>query len=213
MRNRASYLKELNLLEDRDYELYTNTLYIQDDRDVIIEIERMTGGHSIVVNSIEKHAERATQLKSRLIAVNIHNSGINDLDTSICSVFKQNNSNNKTLNAFLMETHLYHLEVTCNNLKQITPSINRFNNLLSLNLSGNNIIKISHDIILPHIISLNLAKNMISNLQFLTAFQSLIYLNLSRNDITDIDKALFSIMQLKRLKKLDLSKNSVSTKR
>lgn len=117
---------------------------------------------------------------------------------------------NQTM-SFIMDSQLNNLSINTTNLKLLEPSINRFMKLLILDLSRNQITKISGLILLPLLIKLDLSNNMILKIENLDHLKSLKSLQLYSNNINYHENFIDNLISLKKLRNFNVSGNPVRT--
>jgi Leucine-rich repeat (LRR) protein len=163
--------------------------------------------------------DRVTKNYAKYIITLIHVSILNRLDHSVCSVYDIKNKYeiapeelklNQTM-SFIMDSQLNNLSINTTNLKLLEPSINRFMKLLILDLSRNQITKISGLILLPLLIKLDLSNNMILKIENLDQLKSLKSLQLYSNNIDYHENFIDNLVSLKKLRNFNMSGNPVRT--
>jgi Leucine-rich repeat (LRR) protein len=120
-------------------------------------------------------------------------------------VFDVSNCSLKNISSVIYLQNLMELNIYGNQLTDIS-SIASLNNLAVLNASTNNIEDISSLAELEHLVKVNLANNRIDSIPFLKSGKSLLDLNLSNNQVFSI-KALSG---LSNVVTLNLNNNNVS---
>lgn len=193
-----------------------------EEGDAIIAIDGILATERIVIDAIEDRMEEAVEMRKRVVSIQICNSPINSLKHSVCSVFHSKESsdllNDLSVKAmrncqslyFLLDSNLLNLSVTFTNLQLLDSSINRFDKLLTLDLSRNQIVRIAGLIELPSLEYLDLSGNMLSSINFLENMRSLKSLILHHNCITELKDSVNMLVPLaKTLTVLDMSNNAV----
>jgi hypothetical protein len=215
MISRCSYLKSANIGSGEGS-------VIGGEESAVIVIESALAIERILIGAIEQRLEEAVQMRKRVTSIQIYDSPIDSLEQSICSVFHSKTSgeiqsdisveaiqSNQSL-SFLLDSHLLKLSANFTNLQILDSSINRFDKLLTLDLSRNQIVRISGPIELPSLESLNLSGNMLSSLNFLENLMSLRSLLVHNNCITELKDSVNMLVPLaKTLTSLDMSDNAV----
>lgn len=214
---RISFLKDANVgnVEERMVEGY-------EDGDAVIVVEGTSAVEILLIAAIERRVEEAVQRRKRVVSIQIRDSPIESLGRSICSVFYSQKSGilaeNFSVEAmkncqslcFLVDSHLLNLSVNFTNLQLLDSSINRFNKLMTLDLSRNQIVRITGPIELPMLEALDLSGNMLSSLNFLENLRSLKTLILHHNCITELKDSVNMLVPLaKTITVLDMSENAV----
>jgi Leucine-rich repeat (LRR) protein len=193
-----------------------------EEGDAIIAIESILATERIVIHAIEERMEKAVEMRKRVVSIQICDSPIDSLKHSVCSVFHSKESSDilsdlsdKAIRScqslcFLLDSHLLNLSVTFTNLQLLDSSINRFDKLLTLDLSRNQIVRITGLIELPSLEYLDLSGNMLSSINFLENLRSLKSLILHHNCITELKDSVNMLVPLaKTLTVLDMSNNAV----
>ena len=212
-----------------------NPTYTVEDGDIVLAVSGTATNENVIKSSLETRVGEAVQARKRVTAIDIRNSPVESLTDSVCAVFKQVEETEPRINTkgdeiysssssssaavlglaamrFLLETQLKHLTISSSNLHILDQSVNRFDKLLTLDLSRNQLVKISGAIELPLLLSLNLSNNLLSSMHFLEGLRSLQYLNLSANCVTSLESSINNLIPLGRtLKHFDMAKNAVSS--
>ena len=190
--------------------------YEIEDSDCHVLISGPQATDTVVAGSIETRTGEAMQSRRRIRAISISNSPIVSLASSVCAVFprKQAVGSPHELAAsamsFLLDSQLHHLSITHAGLQVIEPCIGRFDKLLTLDLSRNQIVRIGGQIELPCLLSLDLSNNMLSSVDFLQNLRCLSSLCLHSNCITSLAESVNTMVPLGRtLKRLDMRRNAV----
>lgn len=194
--------------------------YRIEEGDAVVIVSGASTSEGTVVRAIEVRVGEAVHARRRVLAIEVRDSTVDCLSQSVCAVFKpaleQSDTSSSVLLgseaiSFLLESQLLHLTVTSTNLQTFDPSVNRFDQLLTLDLSRNQIVRITGSIDLPHLLSLDISNNLLSSIGFLEGLRSLQSLVISTNCLTGLEGSVNSLIPLGRtLKHFDMSQNGVS---
>ena len=197
----------------------TQTYRIENNDAAIIVSGALTS-EGVIRGAIEVRVGEAVHARRRVLAIEVRDSPVSYLSDSVCGVFKPPIKGDGTppsvllaseAISFLLESQLLHLAITSTNLQTLDPSVNRFGQLLTLDLSRNQIVRITEPIELPQLLFLDLSNNLLSSIGFLEGLRSLQSLGVSANCLTVLEGAVNSLIPLGlSLKHFDMSKNGVS---
>lgn len=115
------------------------------------------------------------------------------------------------MRAALVRDNLRHLSITSTTISEIDDSLNNFICLTHLDLSRNQINRISGPIKIPHITYLNLSHNKLTSLDYIQELTSLKSLIVSSNNLSSFKQSVNVLVPLaSSLTVLDMSFNPVS---
>ena len=190
--------------------------YETKDSDCLVLIGGLQATESLVAGSIETRTGEAMQSRRRVTAISIRNSPVASMANSVCAAFQRKrvvgspHEMAASAMSFLLDSQLRHLSITHTGLQVIDPCLNRFEKLMTLDLSRNQIVRIGGQIELPCLLSLDLSNNMLSSLDFLQNLRSLSSLCLHSNCITSLAESVNMMVPLGRtLNRFDMRKNAV----
>jgi Leucine-rich repeat (LRR) protein len=196
--------------------LGTGVSYEIEESDCHVLISGPQATDTVVIGSIEARTGEAMQSRRRIRAISIRDSPIVSLASSVCAVFPRKqvigspHEMAASAMSFLLDSQLHHLSITHAGLQVIEPCIGRFDNLLTLDLSRNQIVRIRGQIELPCLLSLDLSNNMLSSVDFLQNLRCLSSLCLHSNCVTSLAESVNTMVPLGRtLKRFDMRRNAV----
>lgn len=190
--------------------------YVIEESDCHVLITGPQASDTVVAGSIERRTGEAMQSRRRIRAISVRNSPVVSLASSVCAVFPKNqvigspHEMAASAMSFLLDSQLHHLSVTHSGLQVIETCIGRFDKLLTLDLSRNQIVRIGGQIELPCLLSLDLSNNVLSSTDFLQNLRSLSSLCLHSNCITSLSDSVNTMVPLGRtLRRFDMRRNAV----
>lgn len=197
----------------------THTYRVEEDDAAVIVSGALTSD-GVVLRAVEVRVGEAVHARRRVLAIEVRDSPLSCLSQSVCGVFKPPIKHDDTPSSvllgseamsFLLESQLLHLAITSSNLQTLDPLVNRFDQLLTLDLSRNQIVKITEPIELPQLLFLDLSNNLLSSIGFLEGLRSLQSLVVCANCLTVLEGSVNSLIPLGlSLKHFDMSNNGVS---
>ncbi len=163
---------------------------------------------AVAIRSLEVYNSR-----SLVTAVEISNTKTpTTFKECIGCVFNENPSDEvERMRAVMLEANLRHIimDMTC--LLSVDTSINRFNKLITLDLSDNDIQHVDEGLQLPLLQRLDIARNRITSVTFLENLVSLKAVNLSNNRIKSLSSITGMVALASTLTSVDFSGNPCST--
>ena len=183
--------------------------------DAVVVVQGEAVNDEMALRCVESRVDESSRQRRRVVGIALRRCAVHTLDESVGSAFPAGPSNRPDDKAnaslgFLLEAHLHHLLVQSTKLQLVDPSINRFDKLVTLDLSRNEIVKIVGPLELPHLVSLDLAHNILSSVDFLEQLRALRFLNLSFNCITTLEGSVNMLVPLaKNIRQFNMSHNAV----
>lgn len=221
----CDFLSQLSLIKDLKSTDYTVKGVIQSykigEGDAVVVVSGSSTVADVVLTVLEGRIGEVVKARRRVVAIEVRDSLIKSLADSVCGIFTPKIEGLSSLSSsaalgveamsLLLESQLRHLTVTCTNIQLFEPSVNRFDKLLTLDLSKNQIVKITDQISLPLLQHLDLSNNLLYSIAFLEDLRSLKSLNLSANCVTVLEGSVSNLIPLARtLKRFDMTRNAVS---
>ena len=103
-----------------------------------------------------------------------------------------------------------HIVITRTSISEIGSSLDRFDSLISLDLSHNKIKSVSDGLSLPNLLRLDISHNSLESLSFVQTLKSLRFLDASYNQLRSLQKSVNVLLPLQdSLFSLDLKGNRV----
>jgi len=183
--------------------------------DVVVKIN---GTISNVTNTVVKQATRtrcieAFHARTTVAVVDIANaSNVSSFGKAFGTIFDEDrDSEVERMRALMIEGSLKHLLFNGSTMKVLDSSINRFNKLTSLDLSGNELTSIQETLQLPLLQRLDLSRNKLSSLHALECLSSLKVINVAHNQIKTLSAVNVLVPLGSSITSVNFSGNPIST--
>lgn len=172
---------------------------------VVLELKGLSDADS--KESIENNINDILDDSQRLVALDISHSQVECMHSLMGNVFADEDNDLKIM---LCAETLKYCSIHHTLLHTVDGNINQFNQLLSLDLSSNQIAMITEPLVLPMLVTLNLSNNRLKSLDFLQQLTALQVLDASVNCLASLHLSVHILVTIAgTIVSLDMSRNAV----
>ncbi len=186
---------------------------INSDTKVLVQLNDPPSDATQLKGIIEESILNLAAKKKRISALNLTNSTIDNTEHLLGQIFNTEESPDNTLKSLLLEDNMEYISITNSKqpiLKLDSVSLSRFNRLIALDLSRNNISTISSNLVIPSLQYLDVSNNNLKTLDYLQQLISLKHLNVANNKLASLASSIYMLVPLSHnLTTFDMRHNPV----